>query len=315
MKKITSLFTQYSNLSMNKKEDLYVFEKISTQTFSTPSTLPVRKLILSRLYSRGPSSFFVSKSNYFKKEKLTLGLAMSALIVTGAVPVFAEKALPGDLLYPIKTNFNERLQVFIETTPEEKAKKESIFAAKRLEEAEVLLFEGKLKPEIAIRVHQSFEFHLANVQKQLSLLEKDKDFEKMVEVGVSLQTKVAVHVAVLKDVELNTIMLSQEKVERVAQENNFENLPEVKTISFLEKSVLTAIIPTIIVTKKALLEISSSTKENSINVPEDNLKLYINHKEAKDYLLTLHKDIGIPATILKTVPSPTIPTYISPLLK
>lgn len=71
----------------------------------------------------------------------------AALILTlssGGVAYAAQGALPGNVLYPIKINVIEPLQLALATTPEAKASLQMAFAGYRIDEAALLANDGKL---------------------------------------------------------------------------------------------------------------------------------------------------------------------------
>lgn len=66
------------------------------------------------------------------------------LIVGSSVSAAASKALPGDLLYPIKIGINERARLFLASDAQEEAKIHTELVTKRLNEIAELKAEGKL---------------------------------------------------------------------------------------------------------------------------------------------------------------------------
>ncbi len=92
-------------------------------------------------------------------------------LVTKPIPVFAlilalgmgigttyasESALPGDVLYPVKLNVNERFRGFIVFTDESRAQLEFDLANRRLEEAKLLALRGGFNPVARAQVAENF---------------------------------------------------------------------------------------------------------------------------------------------------------------
>lgn len=72
--------------------------------------------------------------------KVTVAAVLVVLFASSGVAYAAEKALPGDFLYPIKTNINENIQrAVVARTPEAKADLEVKFIDKRLKEADAIV--------------------------------------------------------------------------------------------------------------------------------------------------------------------------------
>ncbi len=275
----------------NEKDSLW--EGISKQTFLKEENLVVRKPILSRLYYRGLLPAISQQSISFGKKKYALGLIGGTLIVTGGLSAFAEMALPGDLLYPVKTKVTEQVQVALLSTPEEKATAEAILATKRLEEIETLALTGKLDQLKAELAAEDFNSHVHKFEQHLDELQANKEFSVVTRIGIFFQTRIAVHAAVLKDMNLNNTITNKQTVGA--------SLSAV--VVPLQKKVLEAMVPIAIVTEKALtITMPNVTKvatiKNTTTTEKQPVALYIDTKEAKSYLQKLHEDVGTPAPIL-----------------
>ncbi len=299
----------YSTTIMTDEEKQKTWGVISAQTFLKHPESSVRKPILSRLYYRGLLPVLRQQGVSFGKEKYALGVMLGTLIVSGTISVFAQDTLPGDILYPVKTNFNEKIQVVLAVTPEGRAQEQALLATRRLEEAVRLVILGKLSPSLADQTKQAFREHVDDLQSQLSLLEKKKEFKTIAAVGVFFQTRIAVHTAVLKDIEVHSALSSAQVVTDPSK-----RIVDHIAVLNLERSVLTSVVPTIVITKNALLEIATGTKSGEVSDFKENnkvvLRLNINHNEAKKYLDKLHNEIGIPSSTLKSIPAPIVPIFV-----
>ncbi len=71
----------------------------------------------------------------------------------------AQGALPGDLLYPIKININERVEVALAATPKTKANVEATIAQRRVQEALVLEEQGRLDATTTQEIEDNFNEH------------------------------------------------------------------------------------------------------------------------------------------------------------
>lgn len=97
----------------------------------------------------------------FSQPKAMAFLLILMLITsTGATSVFAEYAVPGDTLYPIKTNLNEPVVGLFVVTKENNVKWQETLTERRLQEAQVVIARGDLNQE----TRQLIEH---NVEKQL----------------------------------------------------------------------------------------------------------------------------------------------------
>lgn len=290
MKNIISLFTLYKDIQMTPKEKKAVWDKISASTFILINE-PVRKPILSRLYYGGLLPAIRIQNINFQRRKYAFSVFASTIIVSGSISAFAQGALPGDLLYPVKTNVNEKLIIVLAITPEDKAKTEAILATKRLEETEKLALEGKLNPTLLKQTNDAFANHVHNFEKYLTKLESKSKFVAIEKVGIFFQTRIAVHATVLKEIE----------------RNNKIDLPS-------NKEVLSVITPTVIITKKASVKITPTLKEKIIDFKNINnqhfVPLDVDTKEAEVYLKELKANTGIDTSNIETIPTPLVPTAV-----
>jgi len=291
-------------IAMTSIEKEQVWNRVAQRTFHKGETaLPVRNSFIGRLYYRGLRSIPRKSYAFHNMGAYTVACLILTLITSSTLSVFAQDTLPGDLLYPVKTQVNEKILVVLASTPEEKAKREAVLAARRLEEAETLVLVGKGDPLLIAQVNEAFSAHAQNFQKQLEKLQEQKKFSKIVNVGVFFQTRIAVHAAILRDIEIHHKIMLQEKKDRAVY-----TFP-AHTILVLEKTVLTAAIPTVHMTAEALHKISKES-ETSLVSQTLTTELHIDHDEAKLYLQTLNTTVGIPLTLLENVPLVTPPVFV-----
>lgn len=101
---------------------------------------------------------------------------VGALLVGGAgVSSAAERAIPGDALYPIKVYFNENLRGTLAVSAEKKAGWETKLLERRLQEAAALSAQGKLDAETERALAQDIEEQNAEAQASVASLEQNDD--------------------------------------------------------------------------------------------------------------------------------------------
>ncbi len=321
MNKINSLFTEYKKIKMTPEEQDISWELISARTFlTTPDKAfesfeksPVRKLIPSRLYYGGWQLLTKTKNLPKEKKRYVSTTITSALIFSGVASAFAGVALPGDFLYPLKTKLNEKTQVVLAGTAERQASLEAILATRRLEEIEELAIEGKLNEKLLKKSDEAFHAHVGKFQTHLTELSNKKKYDAVLEAGQSLETKVAVHAAILKDMEVDRKILTSSTSSRINLLKR-KRVQEKIVATHLENKVLPAIIPTALMTQQArnlsssttlvtndkagtvvLVAIASST--NPATLSTSSVMVTVDTKKAKQYLEKLHKTIGTPKPI------------------
>ncbi len=94
-------------------------------------------------------------------------LFVAIFLVTGVTSA-AEKSLPGDILYHIKTDITEPVRAALLTTQKESVDWRLTQAERRLDEALALAKEDRLTPNIEEDLALRFEQHLALAQKETS---------------------------------------------------------------------------------------------------------------------------------------------------
>ncbi len=94
--------------------------------------------------------------NFFLAGKVFGAFAMIMLVV---VPAVAEKAIPGDILYPVKVRFNEEVRSQLALTPYQKVEWETERLERRIAEARLLADAGKLTPEAEAEVAEAVKQH------------------------------------------------------------------------------------------------------------------------------------------------------------
>src|SRR3989344_2979449 len=132
MKTLKQLFNEARQLSLTAEEKAQAKHILRAQMALQPLAKPI--LLGWRLL--------------FKP--LTL-VAVVVLLLGGGASLAAEKALPGEFLYPIKVNFNEEMRALWAISATAKANLDTELATRRLEEAEKLSAQAKLSPHVRVQ--------------------------------------------------------------------------------------------------------------------------------------------------------------------
>ncbi|HEY4494024.1 MAG TPA: cytochrome b5 domain-containing protein [Candidatus Paceibacterota bacterium] len=150
-------------ISLRREEKIYIAEKIKAHIQANPirEEIPVPSP-----YARG------------LKHRHLVYVVLSVLLVFGiggSTSLLANYSLPGDALYPVKVNVNEKIESFLTTGVDADVKIESRLANERLEEVEALEKKGGVKEEVKNKLDKDLENHRDKLEK---ILEKEKDNEK-----------------------------------------------------------------------------------------------------------------------------------------
>jgi hypothetical protein len=132
---------------------------------------------------------------YFNTIHIRIVSGVFALLLVTGLPVAAEQALPGDVLYPFKTQVNEGIRTKLATSPYQKVTLETELIERRIGEAQKLENEGKLTKDVESSLSETVQDH-ANAAKQgIAELRKDNADEAaiaQIALGSALEVQSAV---------------------------------------------------------------------------------------------------------------------------
>ncbi len=128
-----------------------------------------------------------------KYTRIAAGVFAIVVIVT---PFVAERSVPGDTLYLVKTNLNESIQGTLVTTPYEKIEFETKLMERRIAEARVLADEGKLTEEVKTKIADTVKEHADAVQDGIAEL-RTSDADGAAIAGIGFNASLEVQSVVL----------------------------------------------------------------------------------------------------------------------
>jgi hypothetical protein len=147
----------------------------------------------------------------------SLAGAFMAVFVVLVLPFAAEKAVPGDVLYPIKTKINESILASFADSPYEKVAFETELLERRIAEARLLAKEGKLNEETDAKIAETVKGHASAVQEGINEL-KNSDAEEAAIVEIAFSSTLEVQSAVLSSDEARGVGGSSEGVAGVLRD-------------------------------------------------------------------------------------------------
>ncbi len=122
---------------------------------------------------------------------------------TGGTSLAARYSIPGDTLYPIKINVNEKVETFAAFTSEAKADVEAKHVDERLVEAEVLTEKDKFSSTLKTQVETQFSQDLQNAMIHVNTLNSQGDSKNARRVKTSVENSLQKHKTVVEKI-LNT---------------------------------------------------------------------------------------------------------------
>ena len=161
------------------------------------------------------------------------------LLALGGTSFAAEKAFPGDALYPVKLNVNEHVQGWLSLSDEAKANWETVLANRRLSEAEELANNSKLDAKTEAKIESNFEEHANKAQERIAKL-ADVDVKVAADIAANLQTSLEAHNRILLNIstsdkdkdtksQVKAIMLKVKAETKDTSDDRIKNEDKVKS--------------------------------------------------------------------------------------
>jgi HAMP domain-containing protein len=166
---------------------------------------------------------------FYSFRMATVGFTSIALII-GSISYAAEYALPGDVLYTVKVEINERVRSLTAVTSTQQAEWSVTRMTRRLEELEQLVVEGaldkKTREEVATRFeHDTKEAHAVIAQLKIQSIQAAADTSSRLEESLRIHERVLTQVAEEREdvsmqihVMLDTVREKAQSVSEIRQE-------------------------------------------------------------------------------------------------
>lgn len=177
-------YAEKINLKVSERHELR--ERVLTYMEYHP--LPKQASLSEELTHAIPSELFTVFHFKAFHARIAGGVFILFLIVA---PFIAERSVPGDALYLVKTGFNETLQEQLVDSPYEKIEFETKLMERRISEARVLASEGKLTEEVKTHIAETVKEHTTAVQEGLAELRtQDADGAAIAEIAFNSSLEV-----------------------------------------------------------------------------------------------------------------------------
>lgn len=124
-------------------------------------------------------------------------VAMVVLVGGGSVAFAAQHALPGDLLYPVKTGVTEKVLALTLFSNQAKAEYDINLTQLRLQEAEIIAAQNRLTAQSTQEVRTLLNDHIGDIQDRILLLKRKEDIRLRVELNAKLEAILKAHVDVI----------------------------------------------------------------------------------------------------------------------
>ncbi len=128
---------------------------------------------------------------------MRLTAAALVLVFVIGVPLAAERSVPGDTLYLVKTKINENVGAAFATSPYKKIEFETRLIERRIAEARLLASEGKLTESVEAEIAETVKGHAEAAQAGIAEL-KASDADSGVIAEITFSSVLGVQTAVLE---------------------------------------------------------------------------------------------------------------------
>jgi len=205
------------------------FEKILNSASEVKLTQQEKENIRSAVFSRIKSdsqSRESLRSDYswfiFLSRHTTAAFVLIIMFVGGGTSAIAQKSLPGEVLYGVKTSLNENISGWFVKSIKGEAEWELELAERRLLEADLLAEENKLTQERKIVLKKKFEEHTKIVEKYVPSESVAEEFSQNAEVSFSTEM-VEMDQMSLRSVETSLAVIPDEKLSSKIAPASFSN--------------------------------------------------------------------------------------------
>lgn len=160
---------------------------------------PLAKGEKTPFYDRWSFWPFVGNLTIFLKP--TSAVFFIVLALGASASLAAERALPGDLLYRVKTNVNEKVEAFLAVTPKAKAEHRVSLVEKRLVEVEKLAVSGRVEKapqKTQAVVRDNFNAQVERARESIEALAKEQNLDMAIDASSQMEAAISAHEQILK---------------------------------------------------------------------------------------------------------------------
>lgn len=206
---MNDIFKKINKERLTDTEKQFIFSKLEKFIENNPIKIPWYHKIENRIISP-------FNQNIFMHHKILSSAFVVILVIgaTGGTSMIAESSIPGDTLYPIKINLNEKFQSFTATTLEEQALIEAGHIEERLSEAEKLSEQNKLDDTRKTQVENLFTQNLQNTINKLKTIDESGNPKNAKNIKIKIEDSLKKHKTVVDKIledKKNTTSKSQMK--------------------------------------------------------------------------------------------------------
>jgi hypothetical protein len=149
-KELQNFIDQAKHITMTSKEKSFMYSKLSA--------LPIP------LMTKTIKSPYLTRSHFWTLGKAVIAACLIIVLGGGSLSYAAEGSLPGDLLYPIKTNVNEEIVAAVQFKQADKIAWQEKRVERRLKEIETLEQKHRLNDQLKNQIEKNLVKHRKNIE-------------------------------------------------------------------------------------------------------------------------------------------------------
>jgi hypothetical protein len=134
-----------------------------------------------------------------KRQYVPLALVVT-LLLGSSLSAAAEEAVPGDKLYFLKTNVNEKVLSLVTLSSESEAELQATIAERRIKEVEKLALKGKLSTEVKVELEHKFQKHSDNAKAKIATLASQGKLDAAATIAAKTESSLTAHTNILKTI-------------------------------------------------------------------------------------------------------------------
>ena len=247
-KYLDKIITEAKKVSLTQSEKRSILSTVNSYIKENPIRGASGKIVspYNKVTNRNPviliksdwlALFKISKLN---QRKLLPAFIIIMLVLSGATTSFAaNSALPGDSLYPIKVNVNEKVKVLLAVGTSANAKVAVSIAGERLKEVEKLAVKGKISPETKKEIKKNFIENATKVKTLVADLEAKGEATDAATINSEFESSLDAHNSILSEIS-NKDGENKEKVDEINSEVGAYLKDSVEVRTGQENKVITS---------------------------------------------------------------------------
>jgi len=261
-KKIKKFIKIFKSINLSEKEKSILRYKISEFI----SFNPIRNEV------HAPKKSFYFSIFTFRAISKGIAMALVVILVVGgsSVSYASTDALPGDALYPVKINVNEKIEEKLAFTSEAKVNVQTEKVERRLSEAQKLVEKKDFSQEKKEIVKANLKKNVDEVTKTIENLKDEGNIKKALETTSKISPVLEAHKKVLAEQQVQKKSLESETTFSIKtmSENGSENYEEENEESLLDS--VDEAIKKVEEVEKRVIEKANENKEASEKATERN---------------------------------------------